>query len=234
MSHIKRILFISSVASFLISTSYAQPNKNSSNNQVIPAVINNSSEVIKTNNTPPVKNSVCEVKMVMRELWEDNVSWVRNYTISELLMTGERRIISRKILFNQDKIGDAIKPYYGETAGNELTTLLRKHFSIAENIISAVKENNKTDLRTEQDKWSKNSDEIADFLSKLNPNLNKKEISNTLQKNLDLTAEEAKARATSDWNQDVKSYEENQKVMLDFSDQLVDAIAKQFPEKFKN
>lgn len=219
----------------LAAHSYALPNQNSSlaATSVVPSLsVNESAEITKANENTPTKNSICEVKMVMRELWEDNVSWIRNYIISEISMTGERRVISRKLLQNQDNIGNAIKPYYGDTAGNELTNLLRNHFSISEKIINAIKENNKTELRTEQDKWSQNSDEIAIFLNKLNPNLNKNEISNTLQKNLDLTVAEAKARAYFDWNQDLKAYEENQKVMLNFSDQLVDAIAKQFPEKF--
>lgn len=232
----KRTSFTLIVASSLIlaTHSYALSDQTS---HPVPALVpalsaNESAEKEKAKDNIITNKSICEVKMVMRELWEDNVSWIRNYIVSEISLTADKRVIYRKLSLNQDKIGDAIKPYYGDTAGNELTNLLRQHFSISEKIIKAIKENNKTELRTEQDKWSKNSDDIATFLSSINPNLNKLDVYNILQKNLDLTVTEAKARVYSDWNEDMKAYDENQKLMLMFSDQLVGAIAKQFPEKF--
>jgi len=60
--------------------------------------------------TPPAVN----LRMAMRKLWEDHITYTRNYIISALADLGDTGKVAERLLKNQDDIGDAIKPIYGD------------------------------------------------------------------------------------------------------------------------
>jgi len=172
--------------------------------------------------------------MAMRKLWEDHITYTRNYIISALADLPDADAVAARLLRNQDDIGNAIKPYYGDAAGQKLTALLRDHITIATEVVKAAKAGNSTQLTTAQTKWSANGKDIAAFLSGANPNWPKKDLEDMLQKHLDLTTGEVVGRLKKDWASDIASYDEGHTHMLMFADTLTDGIAKQFPAKFKN
>jgi len=174
-----------------------------------------------------------EVKMAMRKLWEEHIVYTRNYIISELAGLPDRDAVAQRLLRNQDDIGNAIKPYYGDAAGKKLSALLREHIVVATEVVKAAKAGNKTQLADAQKKWTANGKEIAAFLSGANPNWPKKTLEEMLQKHLDLTTGEVVGRLNKDWAADIKAYDDGHTHMLMFADTLTDGIAKQFPAKFK-
>src|SRR5688572_23663567 len=67
------------------------------------------------------KPSACDLKSDMRKLWEDHIIWTRNVIFNIIDgLPGTTEAVNR-LLQNQVDIGNAIKPYYGESAGNQLT-----------------------------------------------------------------------------------------------------------------
>ena len=66
-----------------------------------------------------------ELGMAMRVLWEDHITYTRNYIISSLAGLEDAGKVAERLLRNQDDIGNAIKPDYGEQAGMKLFALLR-------------------------------------------------------------------------------------------------------------
>src|SRR5918997_6716257 len=64
-----------------------------------------------------------QLRSDMRELWEDHVTWTRVVIISAAADLPDFQAAVGRLLDNQDDIGNAIKPYYGEAAGTELTRL---------------------------------------------------------------------------------------------------------------
>jgi hypothetical protein len=75
----------------------------------------------------------------MRELWADHVVYTRNFIISAAAGLGDTADVSQRLLRNQDEIGDAIKPYYGDAAGSQLAALLRTHIQLAGQTLIAAK-----------------------------------------------------------------------------------------------
>jgi len=73
-----------------------------------------------------------------------------------------------RLLRNPADIGNAIKPYYGDSAGNQLTELLREHILIAGEILQAAKTGDAAAL-AEQERWYANAHDIAVFLNAANP-----------------------------------------------------------------
>jgi hypothetical protein len=173
-----------------------------------------------------------ETRAVMRKLWEEHITYTRNYIISALADLPDESAVAQRLLKNQDDIGDAIKPYYGDDAGNKLAALLRDHILIAVDVVKAAKGGDEQELSTAQKKWSANGKDIATFLSGANPNWSKADLEEMLQQHLDLTTGEVVGRLKQDWAADIRSYDEGHAHMLMFADMLTEGLVKQFPKKF--
>src|SRR4051812_15001708 len=63
----------------------------------------------------------------MRELWGDHIVYTRNFIVSASAALPDTSEVLQRLLRNQDEIGEAIKPYYGDAAGTQLASLLRNH-----------------------------------------------------------------------------------------------------------
>lgn len=174
-------------------------------------------------------NARCNLKMEERRIWIDHVSWTRNVIMSDLASLEDTNLALERLLKNQNDIGNSIKPYYGEEAGNKLTTLLREHIDLAVKVVNSAKSNNKSDLEKYNKLWYKNADQIANFLSSLNPNYSNKDLKDMLHKHLQFVTAQAVARLNKDWKADIEAYDKGENHMIMFADMLSDGILKQFP-----
>lgn len=174
-----------------------------------------------------------DLRLTMRQLWEEHVMYTRNYIISSLAGLEDADRVAERLLRNVDDIGRAIKPYYGYEAGNELAGLLRNHVHWARQVVTATKAGNETSLTKSQSSWVATRHAIAILLSKANPNWHQEDLESMLQKHLDLTNAEVVGRVKKDWAADIRAYDEGHEHMLMFADVLTAGIVKQFPGKFK-
>ncbi len=172
------------------------------------------------------------LRIAMRKLWEEHIVYTRNYIISGLAGLEDAGKVAERLLSNQDDIGNAVKPYYGDAAGKKLSALLRDHILIAADIVSAAKAGNNDAVSKGEQKWHENADEIATFLSGANPNWPKPVLTDMLYKHLEFTTTEVVSRLKKDWAADIQAYDKGHDHMMMFADALTDGIAKQFPEKF--
>jgi hypothetical protein len=168
----------------------------------------------------------------MRKLWEDHITWTRVYIIDALAGLPDTDAAAQRLLRNQDDIGAAIRPYYGDAAGAKLTALLRDHILIAGEVVKAAKAGDDAKVAAQQKRWSANADDIAVFLSNANPNWQRQALRDMLQKHLDFTTQETVARLKRDWAADIRAYDENHDHMLMFSDMLSNGIVRQFSQRF--
>ena len=174
-----------------------------------------------------------QLRVAMHKLWEDHVTWTRNVILNIIDdLPGTAQAVNR-LLKNQDDIGNAIKPYYGDAAGVELTRLLREHITIAADLLKAAKTSNNTAFEDANKKWFVNADEISMFLSKANPHWKLEEMKKMMHDHLTLTTEEAVARLKKDYDADVRAYDKVHDEILMMADMLTAGIVKQFPSKFK-
>ena len=173
-----------------------------------------------------------QLRMAMHKLWEDHIVWTRNVILNIMDdLPGTDQAVNR-LLKNQDDIGNAVKPFYGEAGGKELTRLLREHITIAADLLKAAKAGNNSAFDATNKKWFTNADEISDFLSKANPNWKLADMKKMMHDHLTLTTDEAVARLKKDYAADVKAYDKVHDEILMMADMLTDGIIKQFPGKF--
>lgn len=177
--------------------------------------------------------SAVDLRMAMRKLWEDHITYTRNFIISALGDLEDTEKVTERLLRNQDDIGNAIKPVYGEDAGKKLAALLRDHILIAADIVKAAKAGNTDGVTEGEKRWHANADEIAAFLSGANPNWPKAVLTDLLYKHLDYTTTEVVSRLKKDWAADIDAYDKGHDHMLIFADALTNGIVKQFPKKYQ-
>jgi len=84
------------------------------------AYAQNNTEVLS-----PSSQSTIDVRLALRELWQYQVTWMRSYIVSALSGLDDVTSVERKLVQNQEQIGNAVKPYYGSMAGDRLAVLLR-------------------------------------------------------------------------------------------------------------
>lgn len=170
----------------------------------------------------------------MRKLWEDHIIWTRVFIISAAADLPDKAAATDRLLQNQVDIGNAIKPYYGDAAGNQLTTLLKEHITTAAEIVTAAKAGDKAKQDDATKRWFTNADQIADFLSKANPKeWPQAEMRKMMRDHLNLTTEEVVARLQGNWAADIAAFDKVHEQILHMADMLTAGIVKQHSAKFK-
>jgi hypothetical protein len=170
----------------------------------------------------------------MRKLWEDHITWTRLFIISAVAGLPDQAATTDRLLQNQVDIGNAIKPYYGDAAGEKLTALLKEHIVTAAELVTAAKAGDTAKMTDANRRWNANADAIAAFLSGANPkNWQSAEMQQMMHDHLALTTAEAHARLTSDWSGDIAAYDKVHEQILHMADMLSAGIVNQFPQKFK-
>src|SRR2546423_4096382 len=200
------------------------------------------------------------LRQAMRKLWSDHVVWTRLDIIEavdrtpvserltkiasgvveqigtaiggavELASAGDAAAI--RLLRNQQEIGNAIVPYYGEAAGRKLTAILKQHILIAVELVAAAKAGDDAKSQTKDKEWDENAREIAQLLSGANPNWPARDVYDLLDQHLRLTKTEATARLKKDWATDVKTFDDIYTEAMVIADTLAGGIVTQFPDKF--
>ena len=181
----------------------------------------------------PISEQELALRQDMRKLWEDHVTWTRLAVISLTTDAPDTQATVERLLRNQTHIGNAIKPFYGKQAGNQLTRLLKEHIAIAADLIAVARRGDTAAVSSEQARWQSNADAIAAFLSSANPASKPAATKAMMRSHLRLTTNEVVARLTKDWAADVRAYDRIHSQILHMADMLSDGLVAQFPARFR-
>jgi hypothetical protein len=170
----------------------------------------------------------------MRNLWEQHVTWTRLAIVSFVDDLPDLKPTVARLLANQTDIGNAIKPYYGDEAGERLTALLEGHINGAVDLLSAAKSGTNKQVKKASAAWYRNGNQIADFLSNANPdNWPRADMRTMMRTHLDQTLAEATQRLTGHHRAEIRTYDEIEDHILEMADALSDGIVAQFPGQFQ-
>src|SRR5438270_10317496 len=175
-----------------------------------------------------------DIYTAMRRLWSDHVAYTRMFIVSAANGSPDKDATTARLLRNQVDIGNAIKPFYGNNAGNRLTQLLTDHILIAASIVTAGKANDMARLTSERGRWFANADEIAHFLANANPrNWPYPTVRQMMNDHLNITLDEAVAELHGDYPTSVSKYDQAQSEILMMADSLSVGIINQFPGRVR-
>lgn len=174
-----------------------------------------------------------EFKAEMRYLWSEHATWTRDVIVAILDRSPVTDASLTRLLANQVDIGNAIKPYYGDAAGQALTDLLTEHIVVAGDILIAARDGNTPAMNKAVAKWYKNGDDIAVFLNTANPdNWELEHMKKHMKDHLDFTLAEAVGHLGGNYTDEVVAFDNAFEQLMHLADSLADGIAKQFPGKF--
>ena len=169
----------------------------------------------------------------MRKLWEDHVTWTRLAIVTFADGSQGFSATAGRLLQNQSDIGDAIAPFYGAAAGQQLTALLHDHITIAVELLQDAKAGDTQAFNDAKARWYDNANQIADFLSAANPRFwPDATMRAAMKEHLDQTLAEAADELSGNYAASVSDYEAIHLHILSMADLLSSGIMRQFPSKF--
>jgi hypothetical protein len=184
------------------------------------------------NNDNLNQTKVTELRISLHDLWVDHIVWTRQYVVAAAADQPDEPFAAERLMRNQEEIGNAIKPFYGDQAGDQLTSQLKDHILIAVDLLEAAKAGDSNAVEEIEERWYANADEIATFLSGANPNWTKEEMVNMVNEHLSLTKTEAVARLTGDYATDVTTFDALYQHAVSMGDEFTIGIVNQFQERF--
>lgn len=169
----------------------------------------------------------------MRKLWAEHMQYT--FETVDTFFNNQKGLepTLNRLLQNQKDIGDAIKPVYGDAAGDQLTQLLTTHINQAVPVLKAAQANDKAALDTALADWHANAKEIATFLSSANPDSWPASATEPmLKEHIDTTTVYATDLLKGDYAQAIKDYEKAYDHMMMLADTLSAGLIAQYPDKF--
>lgn len=167
-----------------------------------------------------------KLKIGMRRLWEEHIIWTRQLIVD---ITGNLASIDKtldRLLKNQEQIGNYIKPFFGDIAGNNLTILLKNHIIITSDLLYAIKTNNITNITILEEQWMISVENISTLFSTTNVCYSQNELIDMFNTYLILIKYQFIARMSKDYNADIMYFDMGLHQILTISDYLTKCIIK--------
>ena len=117
---------------------------------------------------------VAEMQQNLCDLWVGHIFWVR-HVVSNISTNdpAERDTAEKEVVANTKQIANTMTPFYGEAASEKLYRLLDGNIGAVREYSEATATGDKRQQDAALAHLASNADEIADFLSHLNPYLRK-------------------------------------------------------------
>jgi hypothetical protein len=170
----------------------------------------------------------------MRALWEAHGTWTHMVIVSFAGNLPNLSAEEQVLLHNQVQIGNAVKPFYGAAAGNQLTKLLKEHILGAVKVLEAAKSGDQTGIAQAESAWSANGRQIADFLHAANPKFLSRSAARTMMRiHLDQVIAQGVAELKGDYATSAHEFAPYIRHILDMADMISGGIIRQFPAQFR-
>ena len=177
---------------------------------------------------------VAETRAVLRNLWADHIFWVRAVVVAQIGKNAPASSAAEEqVVANARQIADSIVPFYGKGAADQLFDLLKGHYGAIRKYLDAEIANNKGNADAAKQALIANAGAIAKFLSGANPNLPYDAVNGLLIAHGGHHINQIDDLKAKRYAEEAKNWNAMRKHMDTIADAIGNALAKQFPDKFK-
>jgi hypothetical protein len=182
----------------------------------------------------PVTTKALALHDSMRALWESHGTWTERAIVDFVGDLPDTQLAVDRLLHNQTEIGNAVKPFYGRKAGNQLTALLKGHINAAVALLQAAKSGDSDATAKAKAAFYANGDQVARFLHTANPRhwslqAMKRMMRIHVNQVVGLAVDQLQGRYAAA----VRLYDVYISHILDMADMLSTGIMQQFPARFR-
>lgn len=163
-----------------------------------------------------------------RLLWMEHVNWTRMTIISIVFSLPDLPFVQARLLRNATDLGNCLRPFYGDQIADRYAELIKEHLIIAAQLVTAANKGDAATAAAKEQEWYRNADDIAIFLSSINPYLSKEAVQQMFYHHLALTKKEAVTMIQKDYQSDVQVFDDIEAEALAMSDMIANAIVMQF------
>ena len=177
--------------------------------------------------------SVIELQQNLRDLWVGHIFWVR-HVVSNIATNDpdERDAAEKEVVTNTRQIANTMTPFYGEAASEKLFSLLDANIGAVREYSEATAAGDRQQQDAALAHLSSNADEIADFLSHLNPYLQKDIVRSLIATHGAHHVLQINQYKAKDYAPLGATWPMMRQHIYVIADTLTTALAKQFPSKF--
>jgi hypothetical protein len=183
--------------------------------------------------SPPTSAKAVAFHDAMRALWEAHGTWTERAIVDVVGGLPETNLVVARLLHNQVEIGNAVKRYYGNAAGNKLAALLKAHINAAVGVLEAAKSGDAHAVAQAKAAFFANGNQVAAFLHAANPSHWTLPAMRTMMRiHLNQVIALAVDQLDGHYAAAVRLYGVYINHILDMADMLSTGIIEQFPSRF--
>ncbi|MFJ5772382.1 hypothetical protein [Psychrobacillus sp. NPDC093180] len=179
-----------------------------------------------------MSKAAVDFESMNRLLWLEHVNWTRMTITSIVFNLPDLPSVQERLLQNATDLGNCIRPFYGDQLADKYAELIKEHLVLAAELVTAAVKGETKKAEEKEKEWYRNADDIATFLSNINPFLTKVEVQRMFYMHLALTKYEAVCMIQKNYKEDIKVFDQIEAEALEMSDMISHAIIRQFPHMF--
>ena len=176
---------------------------------------------------------VAEMKQTLRDLWLGHIYWVQHAVLNGGTNSPRKRdAVEKEVDANTKQLSNMIKPFYGEAASQKLFSLLDINIGAVREYSQATVAGDKHGQDAALARLGSNADDIAEFLSHLNPYLQKENVRGLVAAHGAHHVLQINLYKRKDYAQLQETWPMMRQHVYLIADILTTALVKQFPSQF--
>lgn len=177
--------------------------------------------------------TVADMQAVLRDEWSRHLFWIRTVVLDNANNDLQSRGFAEKaVAANTRDMAKTFAPFYGDAVSEQFRTLLTKHYDVINAYSEATVAGDKRRQDAAMVELASITDEIATFLSGINPHLPKATIRSLFATNIDHHVAQINKIQNKDYAGEEELWPRMEHHSYVIADTLTAGLAKQFPKKF--